>query len=629
VNTHGATQNIEPEEDKAQTQQLKSGAILEGRYLIQGVLGFGGMGAVYKARDMHFPNVVKVVAVKEMINRALDPIVRNTIVQNFEREANLLASLDHRAIPRIYDYFTIRERSYLVLEYINGQDLEALLNNTPDFMQEERVISWAIELCDVLSYLHNHKPEAVIFRDMKPSNVMINPQDHAILIDFGIAKHFQEGQKGTMVGTEGYSPPEQYRGEASPLADIYALGATLHHLLTKRDPRLEPPFSFGERPLRDYNPNLSAELEAVIFKALQYNPEDRYESAEEMKEALIMTASQAGILTHVSSPMEARIQSGEGKKPIWKFQCEDEIRGSPLYKDGAIYVGCYDNNLYALNAGNGSFLWKYPTEGGIVSRPALYEGNLIFGSEDHRLHAILQHNGRINWTYYAQGPIRSSPHIAEGYIFIGSDDGYLHVVNALSGRFAWKVDCGAPIRCTPITHKEQVFVGTESGDFFCLNFTGDIKWRFRAKRAVTSSPVITQDNVYFGSVDCTLYALNISTGWVNWRHWLNKPLISTPCIEENLLFVGSTDNSIYCLDANTSKDIWSFPTQHQVTGSPIVYKDSLICGSVDGCLYCLEYRTGRLRWKFKTNGPITSAPAVFEDKVYVGSTDHNLYALML
>ena len=97
------------------------------------------------------------------------------------------------------------------------------------FCSEEQVLTWAIELCDVLDYLHKHKPDPIIFRDMKPSNVMINHNGDIMLVDFGIAKTFQSGIKGTMIGTEGYSPPEQYRGEATPSADIYALGATIHH----------------------------------------------------------------------------------------------------------------------------------------------------------------------------------------------------------------------------------------------------------------------------------------------------------------------------------------------------------------------------------------------------------------
>ncbi len=160
---------------------------------------------------------------------------------------------------------------------------------------------------------------------MKPSNIMVNQPGHVILVDFGIAKIFKSGQKGTMIGTEGYSPPEQYRGEATPLADIYALGATLHQILTRHDPRLEPPFTFAERSIREINPAVSAELETVINTALQYNPEDRYKSAEEMKEALLSAARKTGMLSRLAFPAVTAPIPANGIKPLWTFECEDEI----------------------------------------------------------------------------------------------------------------------------------------------------------------------------------------------------------------------------------------------------------------------------------------------------------------
>jgi outer membrane protein assembly factor BamB/tRNA A-37 threonylcarbamoyl transferase component Bud32 len=582
------------------------------------------MGAVYRARDLHFPNVVKVVAVKEMINQARDALVRSTIVRNFEREANLLATLDHPSIPRIYDYFTHNERSYLILEFVNGKDLEAILADSESFIPEERVVQWGVELCDVLNYLHNHKPEPIIFRDMKPSNVMINNHDHIILVDFGIAKPFQGGQRGTMIGTEGYSPPEQYRGEATHLADIYALGATMHHLLTNKDPRLEAPFSFGDRLIRQINSNVSEELEKVVNRALQYAPEDRYQTAQEMKEALLQvwhpeTFEQQGVAI--------KSHAIQAIKPIWQFTCEDELRGSPAYSNNVIYIGSYDNNLYAINAANGEFIWKYPTEGGIVSKPAVYESNIYFGSEDKRLHVVTARQGQVNWTYYTNGPVRSSPYIAEGHVFIGSDDTYLHAVNTLTGRRAWQIECGSPVRSTPLVEHDRVYFGTEGGDFYCVDFSGKIKWRFKAKRPITSSPVIAKDVIYFGSVDSTLYALDAKTGWVIWRFRLGKASISSPCMVEDMIFTGATDGQIYCIDTRSARQLWVFTTEHQVTGSPIIYNDSLYCGSVDGYLYCLEFRTGRLRWKYQTEGPITSTPCAKDNAIYFGSTDHRLYAL--
>ena len=615
----------EGDDQKPQTQQLQPGSTLENRYLIQGVLGVGGMGAVYRARDLHFPNVAKLVAVKEMIIQIRDPLVRSTIVRNFEREANLLATLEHPAIPRIYDYFTHNERSYLVLEYIKGKDLEAILLESETFLPETRITQWAIELCDVLSYLHNHNPEPIIFRDMKPSNVMVNAQDHVVLIDFGIAKPFQDTHKGTMIGTEGYSPPEQYRGEATHQADLYALGATLHHLLTRRDPRLEPPFSFGERLVHEINPKVSPGLEKVVYKALQYTPGDRYQSAQEMKAALIETTPNRE--AYSPDPLPSPVASKQAVKPVWIFTSEDEIRGTPCYYSGALFVGSYDNNLYALNAATGAFIWKYPADAGIVSTPVVFENNVYFGSEDQRLHVVSVRSGQIYWTYYTAGPVRSSPHIAEGHVFIGSDDAHLHAVNSYTGRGAWKLEAGSPVRSTPLVYQDLVYFGSEMGDFYCADFKGRIRWRFKAKRAITASPVIANGVLYIGSVDTTLYALDARTGWVIWRYRLGKPTISTPVVTDDMIITGATDGQIYALDLKSAREAWTYAAEHQVTGSPVIFQDSLYFGSVDGHLYCLEYHTGRFRWKFHTEGPVTGTPVVAKGLVYIGSTDHRLYAL--
>jgi outer membrane protein assembly factor BamB/tRNA A-37 threonylcarbamoyl transferase component Bud32 len=584
------------------------------------------MGSVYRARDLHFPNVVKLVAVKEMINSAPDPLVRQTIVQNFEREANMLATLNHAAIPRIYDYFTQDNRSYLVLEFIHGKDLETVIADTNGFLPEDQVISWGIQLCDVISYLHAHKPDPVIFRDMKPSNVMINHNGDVVLVDFGIAKTFQSGQKGTMIGTEGYSPPEQYRGEASPLADIYSLGATLHHAITRRDPRLEPPFSFSERPVRRINPNVSSEFEAVINVALQYTPTDRFPNASAMKDALMNVARKTGALSKIAASLPVA-SGGAGIKPLWSFKCEDEIRGTPTLHQGSLFIGCYDNNLYALNAADGKFQWKYATEGGIVTRPIVYDNNVIFGSEDKRLHVVGLRAGKVVWTYYTDGKIYSSPRIADGHIFFGSDDQDLHAVNVNSGRAIWKYSTDAPIHSTPLVANELIFFGNEAGGFHALDFRGTLKWRFQSKRAVTSSPIHRGQAVYFSSVDGSLYSLDAGNGWPIWKFRLGKGSVSSPAFADDYIFVGAADGFIYCVDARNAKEVWRFKTENQVSSSPVIYKDSIYCGSVDGNLYCLEYRTGRLRWKFESKAAIAGSPVVFDDIVYFGSTDHHVYAL--
>ncbi len=588
------------------------------------------MGAVYRARDLHFPKLMKLVAVKEMVNQNLDPDTQQTVIQNFEREANILATLNHPSIPRILDYFSQGERSYLVMEFVNGKNLEEILNESGGPIHPDQVLNWMLELCDVLHYLHTHKPEPIIFRDMKPSNVMLNQHNRLMLVDFGIAKHFQTGQRGTQVGTEGYSPPEQYRGDATPQADIYALGASAHHLLTARDPRLEAPFSFGERSVRAIVPSVSVEFEAVINTALQYSPEERFKDMSAMRDALVMVAQRTGVLTRAAHTITPTAISGEGGsvKPLWIFNCEDEIRGSPTYSNGTVFVGCYDHNLYAINSGSGEFMWKYPTEGGVVSKPAVQDTRVFIGSEDGRLHAVSNRSGKVVWTYFTEGPIRSSPRIAEGHIFIGSDDMFLHAVNIAGARRAWRLESGAPVRSTPFVDSDGIYFGNEAGDFFCVDFGGVERWRFRAKRAVTSSPTVSKGVVFFASMDWSLYSLDAENGWLIWRYRLGKPAISSPAVVEDLVIVGSIDGYLYAVDTRSGKESWRYKTTHQVTGSPIIYKDSVYCGSVDGYLYCLEYQTGRLRWKFRTEGPITGAPTIFDEVVYIGSSDNNVYALL-
>lgn len=584
---------------------------------------------VYRARDTNF-KAIRLVAVKEMITNITDPLVKKNIFGIYERESNILANLRHQSIPRIYDYFIHNDRAYLVMEYIQGQDMDNILAEVSGFFPEDQVVAWGIELCDVLHYLHSHEPEPIIFRDMKPSNIMMTQSNHIMLIDFGIAKNFEGGQKNTMVGTQGYSPPDQYRGEATPAVDVYALAATMHHLLTMRDPRLEAPFSFAERPIKDINPNVADEIIAVIEMGLEYDPKDRYKTAIEMKEALINAAQKTGMLS--ADMLTAGIIQGtsaaKGVKELWQFEAEDEIRGTPLYKAGILYFGCYDNNLYALDGSSGEFKWKYPTEGGIPGRPAFHDNNIYIGSEDNRMHVISAMSGKVVWTHFTDGPVRSSPRLAQGHAFVGSDDGFLHAVNITTGRLAWKFEAGGQVRSSPYVTDEYAYFGCESGEFFCVDFRGEAKWRFKAKRAITSSPVVDGKVVYFSSLDGTLYAVDASSGWAIWRFRLGKGSISSPTFSNGKVLVGAADKVIYCIEGKSAKESWRYTTDHQITGSPVVYKDSVYCGSVDGNLYCLELSSGKLKWQYATEGAITGSAIVNDDIVYFGSMDKKVYALL-
>jgi serine/threonine protein kinase len=268
---------------------LTPGTLLHKRYEIVKLLGQGDFGVVYRARDRRGASSSSLVAIKQM------PV---QMIVDCERQADLRAGLPHPAIPRIHGYFMTKEHSYLVQELITGSNLETVLDKQVGFLTEKTVVSWAIQLCEALDFLHNHPDHPVIFRDLKPNNIMVNRAGRVFLVDFELARafpprffqerlpRFRHFRKGLAIGTEGYSPPEQYRGRVRPQSDIYALGATLHHLLTRRDPRKERPFAFLEHPVRSINPAISPGLEAIVMKALCRKVTQRFETAKEMRLAL-------------------------------------------------------------------------------------------------------------------------------------------------------------------------------------------------------------------------------------------------------------------------------------------------------------------------------------------------------
>lgn len=618
---------------------LPAGVMLQGRYQIIKVIGLGGMGAVYQARDTHFKGANRLCALKEMIVTTGELEKYRLATQIFEREASILATLSHPSIPKIYDYFANENRNYLVLEYIQGMDLEHVLRATHVPLPAERVIEWAIQICEVLAYLHQHEPP-IVFRDLKPSNIMVRANDRIVLVDFGIARIVNIGRKGTMIGTEGYSPPEQYRGVASPQGDIYALGATLHHLLTRRDPRLHPPFTFTEEPPARINTSVSRELEAVILKALEYEPMKRYTTSEDMKAALISCRSSAGA-TGVGAPappvnlpvaepgtLEAPDVATQTIEPIWKFRCEDEVRSSPVVADGILYVGCYDNNLYALDARTGQFHWKYATEGGIAATPCVWKDRVLFGSEDRILYAVSARTGRILWTCPTEGRVRSSARVELEHAFFGSDDQRLYAVNANSGQVVWRFEALDAVRSSPAVGDEVVYVGSEDAHMYAVDLqSGRQRWKFRANRGIISSPALHNGLVVFGSADWNVYALDERSGWSVWRFRTTHMVIGSPRIAEGVVYVGAVDGLLYALDAATGHQIWKCNVGSQIVSTPAVGGASVYVSTTGGNLVSINRRTGKEQWRFAAAGPMPSSPFLTETALYVGSNDGHVYAL--
>ena len=267
------------------------GSLLNNRYFIVSILGQGGMGSVYRAID---ENLVVEVAVKENL------FTTEEYARQFRREAVILANLRHPNLPRVTDHFVIEgQGQYLVMDYIEGEDLRERLDRE-GMLSDEDVVIIGVAICQALDYLHSRDPQ-VVHRDIKPGNVKISPTGHVTLVDFGLAKMVQGGQPttiGARAMTPGFSPPEQYGTAGTDhRTDIYSLGATLYVALTgvlPEDGLARAMDQVKLTPVRKSNPRVSRRLANVIEKCMEIRPETRFQSAEQLKNALLRSKSITG-----------------------------------------------------------------------------------------------------------------------------------------------------------------------------------------------------------------------------------------------------------------------------------------------------------------------------------------------
>lgn len=262
---------------------LSAGQILNGRYEIVSEIGKGGMSTVYKAKDLIDG---KILAVKDVTRNGQGDNL--TIVQCLTAEANFLKQLSHPNIPRIYDVFEEPERIIMVMDFVEGENLASLVART-GAQPMDRVLEWGMQICMVFHYLHN-QPMPVIYRDMKPANVILQPSGHLMLIDFGTARTQKLGVQMSAdtlcLGTSGFAAPEQYgdMGQSNPRTDIFCLGATLYNLITGHSPSDRP---VGIQPLEQWNPALKdTPIAQIIYKCTRNDPDARYQTAMELYDDL-------------------------------------------------------------------------------------------------------------------------------------------------------------------------------------------------------------------------------------------------------------------------------------------------------------------------------------------------------
>ena len=258
---------------------LTPNIVLSGRYRIEELYKRLKGRNFYLAEDKRLESPC---IVKELTGDFSSPKEQDYYRKRFKEEAKLLADLSHPNLPKVIDYFIEAERCFMVIDYIKGFELDTLLNNDEVEITEEQTLLWGSDICDVLEYLHNHSP-SIIHRDIRPANLFIRESDWGIILfNFNVARR-QDAKCTAQIGLMGYAPPEQIAGQPEPRSDLYSLGATLHHILTGKISKV--PFRF--KPVRELNSSISEYTELVIKQALNFNAEDRFDNAAEMKEALL------------------------------------------------------------------------------------------------------------------------------------------------------------------------------------------------------------------------------------------------------------------------------------------------------------------------------------------------------
>ena len=279
-------------------QSLKKSEVLRGRYKVQERVGQGGAGSIYLADDLRLEG--RLCALKEVeYDRTLPDNILEEARQQFLREAQILARLDHPNLPKVSDFFSNGPRDYLVMDFVPGNDLRTIMlqhRHTKTFISENEVLGWAFQLADALAYLHGQDPP-IVHRDIKPSNLKITPSGLLKLVDFGLVKIMTPNEEMTITviqgqGTALYTPLEQYGSDETHTdmrSDIYSFGATFYHLLTNEPPpdarkRFVQPASLA--PPREINPAISARTEKAILWAMALHPDDRPESIEALNNYL-------------------------------------------------------------------------------------------------------------------------------------------------------------------------------------------------------------------------------------------------------------------------------------------------------------------------------------------------------
>ncbi len=561
------------------SQESAQDTLLNGRYRLLTQVGAGGFGGVYRAIDT--AEAPRIVAVKEISLRGLSAQEVIEATDGFHREMRLLSDLRHPHLPRIRDSFTDPEHWYLVMDFIEGKSLEEYLKRRAGAgLPLEDALAISLQLCTVLNYLHTREP-AIIFRDLKPSNVMHTSEGHIYLIDFGIARHFTPGKlKDTApFGSPGYAAPEQYgRTQTTPQADIYSLGALLHQMLTGKDPA-ESPFRFSPLPIADSTE--LAELDTLIQRMVATEPAERPATIAEVQE----------VLRRLADALRARrllsYLDGAPPTPKWSGTPPAPAPRSRVTRRGVITTAISLAGVVASVAGVGaicSFLSHprfsgtgpvYAPSPGIPQRHLIYRGHkgaitalswspdgtmVASGSADKTVQVWRASDGVLLYTLLYDSPVSSlawASDVANRIASGGSNDGAIPVWDALHEHtyLTWHGD-GRTLALDWQKHSPWIVSGGVDREIYVWNgLTGKIRTSYAGHRGDVRAVMWLPPTWVIAPTQTALETPNLSPTPTP----ANTPTpVSAPGTQRDLIASGGADGTVQLWSGLMGKHLFTY-----------------------------------------------------------------------
>lgn len=556
---------------------LPPGTVLKGgRYTVDRHLAQGGMGSIYLARDA---STAKPCIIKEMLPKA-DPVEREEAEQAFMQEAAMLAELNHANIVTVWDYFEENGSHYLTEEFVSGGDLAAVVRQ-PEQMSEARLLETAIQIADAFHYIHTYYKTApagsqcqgpIIYRDMKPANVMIRSDGKIVVADFGIVRLFKPGKKSDTInlGTHGYAAPEMISNiQSDERSDIYTLGATLHELLTKRDPANNVNHFL---PVRQFRPDISPELERIVMRMLEDLPAQRYQTVAELLNDL------RGLYERwrVSKCPQANCQH---QNPVGAARCQR--CGTPLR---AV------TGQEAQAHGGEARLGIYQTTG-----KSAWE---------------------VAWQMHLRSKTRGVPSLHQAMVAVATEDAHLAVLDVRTGRGLQRLTLPSASRSTPLVTTWGIVAGHRTGAALCDLSTSQVVPLPLPASEMFATPVADRNDVYFGSYDGQVFGVDLKNRQISWSANVGDCVLGALALDGNDLVVTSKNGQVTLLDRRTGAQDWTFRSGKPIYGHALLADDAVIVLDTSGRISLLDRMRGTVMLQFLTGGECYNSPVLAQNRLY-------------